>query len=82
MAATATATRRLLHEYKQLVNDCPEGICAGPVSEDDFFEWECFIHGPEGTPFEGGVYSATLSFPKVCFVYLFFHLLLCRHLQI
>ena len=65
MASTATATRRLLHEYRQLVNDGPEGIAAGPISEDDFFEWECFIQGPEGTPFDGGIFSATLSFPKV-----------------
>lgn len=38
---------------------------AGPVDESNFFEWECYISGPEGTPFEGGVFPATLSFPKV-----------------
>lgn len=27
-------------------------------------EWECFIKGPEDTPFEGGVFTATLTFPK------------------
>jgi ubiquitin-conjugating enzyme E2 G2 len=28
------------------------------------FLWECFIEGPSGTPYEGGVFAATLSFPK------------------
>ena len=24
---------------------------AGPVSEDDFFQWEALVVGPEGTPY-------------------------------
>ena len=27
------------------------------------FRWEAFIQGPEGTPFEGGVFPAELLFP-------------------
>jgi ubiquitin-protein ligase len=26
-------------------------VCAGPITEDDFFVWEALISGPEGTPF-------------------------------
>ena len=65
-------------EYRELTNNAPAGILAGaasprftpadlpgPVDESNFFEWECYISGPEGTPFEGGVFPATLSFPKV-----------------
>jgi ubiquitin-conjugating enzyme E2 G2 len=36
----------------------------GPISESNFFEWEALIKGPDDTPFEGGVFSATLSFPR------------------
>ncbi|CAN6624493.1 ubiquitin-conjugating enzyme E2 7 [Trichomonascus vanleenenianus] len=50
-------------EYKQLLQDCPDGISAGPLDEDNFFLWECLILGPEDTPYEGGVYSALLEFP-------------------
>lgn len=28
------------------------------------FHWEALIQGPEGTPFEGGVFAAELKFPK------------------
>ncbi|KAK9372666.1 uncharacterized protein V1513DRAFT_419598 [Lipomyces chichibuensis] len=59
-----TAVRRLMTEYKQLINEAPDGISAGPIDEDNFFEWECLIQGPEDTPFEGGVFPATLTFPK------------------
>ena len=59
------ANRRLLKEYKALLKESPDGIAAGPVDESNLFEWECLIQGPEETPFEGGVFPATLSFPKV-----------------
>eukprot|EP00040_Diaphanoeca_grandis_P044416 m.12236 g.12236 ORF g.12236 m.12236 type:complete len:165 (-) comp9226_c0_seq1:47-541(-) len=58
------ALRRLMKEYKEISTSAPEGILAGPISDDDFFEWEAVIAGPDDTPFEGGLYTATLSFPK------------------
>lgn len=64
MAATSVASKRLFHEYKALSNDPPDGITAGPINEDDMFVWEALIQGPEGTPFEGGIFPAELRFPK------------------
>ncbi|XP_032833821.1 ubiquitin-conjugating enzyme E2 G2 isoform X1 [Petromyzon marinus] len=58
-----TALKRLMAEYKQLTLNPPEGIVAGPVDEENFFEWEALIMGPEGTCFEGGVFPAVLTFP-------------------
>ncbi|KXN73924.1 ubiquitin-conjugating enzyme [Conidiobolus coronatus NRRL 28638] len=58
------AIKRLMTEYKELTLNAPEGITAGPISEDNFFIWEALISGPEDTPFEGGVFSAVLTFPK------------------
>lgn len=63
-SAPSVASKRLFHEYKALSSDPPEGITAGPVSEDDMFVWEALIQGPEGTPFEGGIFPAELKFPK------------------
>ncbi|XP_046543831.1 ubiquitin-conjugating enzyme E2 G2 [Haliotis rubra] len=58
-----SALKRLMAEYKQLTLNPPEGIIAGPVNEENFFEWEALIMGPEGTFFEGGVFPARLTFP-------------------
>ncbi|KAL3855354.1 hypothetical protein ACJMK2_014569 [Sinanodonta woodiana] len=58
-----SALKRLMAEYKQLTMNPPEGIIAGPVNEENFFEWEALIMGPEGTCFEGGVFPARLTFP-------------------
>lgn len=60
----SSAAKRLFKEYRALSSDPPEGITAGPVNEDDMFIWEALIQGPEGTPFEGGVFPAELRFPK------------------
>jgi ubiquitin-conjugating enzyme E2 G2 len=60
---SSTAHRRLLQEYRMLTKNPPDGITAGPVSEDDLLHWEAMIQGPEGTPFEGGVFPAELKFP-------------------
>jgi len=59
-----SALRRLMAEYKQIQKNPPEGIAAGPVAEDNFFEWEAAITGPESTPFQDGVFIAKLSFPQ------------------
>jgi len=37
--------RRLMAEYKQLTLNPPEGIIAGPIDEENFFEWEALITG-------------------------------------
>ncbi|KAF9737116.1 Ubiquitin-conjugating enzyme E2 7 [Paraphaeosphaeria minitans] len=61
---TSQASKRLFKEYRDLSSNPPDGVTAGPVTEDDMFVWEAFIEGPEDTPFEGGVFLAELRFPK------------------
>ncbi|XP_069471946.1 ubiquitin-conjugating enzyme E2 G2 isoform X1 [Ambystoma mexicanum] len=41
----------------------PTGKQPGPINEENFFEWEALIMGPEDTCFECGVFPAILSFP-------------------
>jgi len=60
----ARATKRLMVEFRELMDHPTEGILAGPLSEDSFTEWECFVAGPTDTPFEGGVFRACISFPS------------------
>ena len=59
----------LLSEYLrisflQLLTNAPEGLIAGPVSDDNYFEWDAQVSGPEGTPFEDGLFVAKLVFPQ------------------
>jgi len=62
--ASSLAAKRLFSEYKNLTSNPPDGITAGPVSEDDIFVWEALIQGPDGTPYENGIFPAELRFPR------------------
>lgn len=68
MAPPSPAIRRLKQEYRALHENPPDGIIAGPVQQDDqtedLFYWNAFIPGPEGTPYEGGIFEAELKFPQ------------------
>ncbi|KRX44164.1 Ubiquitin-conjugating enzyme E2 G2, partial [Trichinella nativa] len=59
-----SALKRLMNEYKQLSQNAPEGIIAGPSDNDNFFEWDCIIIGPPDTYYENGVFQAKLRFPS------------------
>lgn len=61
--SSSIASRRLLQEYKSLSESPPDGIVAGPKKEEDLLHWEALIPGPEGTPYEGGVFVADITFP-------------------
>uniref|UniRef100_A0A914YUE7 Ubiquitin-conjugating enzyme E2 G2 n=1 Tax=Panagrolaimus superbus TaxID=310955 RepID=A0A914YUE7_9BILA len=58
------ALKRLMTEFKQLMANHPDGIIAGPADEENFFEWDCLIVGPEGTCFEYGVFPAKITFSE------------------
>ncbi|TRY72017.1 hypothetical protein TCAL_09606 [Tigriopus californicus] len=60
----STALRRLMAEFKQLSENPPEGLMAGPISDENYFEWEAAITGPQDTVFEDGVFIARLTFPQ------------------
>ncbi|XP_064392538.1 ubiquitin-conjugating enzyme E2 G1-like [Halichondria panicea] len=41
-----------------------EGFSAGLVDDDDLYQWEVLIMGPQDTYYEGGYFKAHLIFPK------------------
>ncbi|PWN27597.1 putative QRI8-E2 ubiquitin-conjugating enzyme [Jaminaea rosea] len=62
-SGSAAATRRLTLEYKQL--SAPDSLfpACGPIDERDLLHWEALVPGPDDSPFEGGVFTAKLTFP-------------------
>ena len=62
--ASSVASKRLFQEYRALTTNPVDNIIAAPKNEENIFEWECFLQGPSGTPFEGGIFPAELKFPK------------------
>ncbi|KAG2158473.1 ubiquitin-conjugating enzyme/RWD-like protein [Suillus bovinus] len=59
---------RLAEERKQWRKDHPFGFYAKPVKTADgsmnLMEWEVGIPGKAGTPWEGGLFKLTMTFPE------------------
>jgi ubiquitin-conjugating enzyme E2 D/E len=58
------ALRRLQKEIADIAKDTDAPTnCSAGLHNNDLFNWQATIIGPEKTPYEGGVFSLRISFP-------------------
>ncbi|KAI1298116.1 Ubiquitin-conjugating enzyme E2 8 [Halotydeus destructor] len=58
------AKSRIRKELEEFKKEGPPGCSAGPLDDNDLFRWEAMIVGPEGSPYQGGVFFLEVIFPK------------------
>lgn len=61
---TKQSSLLLRKQLSELNKNPVEGFSAGLVDDDDIYKWGVLIYGPQDTLYEGGVFKATLTFPK------------------
>jgi len=54
---------RLMKELAQVKADQISGVMAVPI-DDDIRHLKGTIQGPEGTPYEGGIFEIDITIPK------------------
>ena len=56
--------KRLNFEKQIIENDPPENCSAGPIKDDNLFNWEGTIMGPCDSPYSGGLFKLSIVFPE------------------
>ena len=55
--------RRLNAELKEMTKNPPANCSAGPIN-DNIIQWQATIIGPEGSPYQGGIFYLKIDFPE------------------
>ena len=56
--------KRLQFEKNIIQSDAPCNCSAGPINDDDLFNWEGTIIGPSDSPYSGGLFNLSIVFPE------------------
>ena len=78
------AMKRVKQEFDDISNNPILNICAtvGLINPSNIMEWRCTLSGPQGTPFENGLFYLRAKFPdnypnsppEVCFITPIYHI--------
>ena len=63
MATWSFAHRRIVNELQRLY-PLPAEIDAGPTDDKDVLKWQAVIRGPQGSPYQDGVFFLHIQFPN------------------
>lgn len=56
------AAKILLTQYRECLDNPNQNFHVGLVNENDPFTWNVTFFGPQGSPYEGGIFTATMAF--------------------
>ena len=62
---TQMAIKRIRKQFIEIEKEPPKNVISVDLKEkNDYFKWIASIYGPEGTPYEKGIFYLEISFPQ------------------
>lgn len=61
---SAAANGRIMKELKECAKKDTSGVFAAPIAEGDIRHLKGTVNGPEGSPYEGGVFEVDITIPR------------------
>lgn len=58
-----SSLKRIQKELQEYNKDPLENTTAGPIDDCDLYKWQATIKGPEGSPYEEGIFELKINFP-------------------
>jgi len=59
-----SASVKIIKDLRSLQEEPIEGVFCELLHEANVFEWRIYFEGPEGSPYQGGIFEANMTFPK------------------
>ena len=56
--------KRLHAELKEITTNPPLNCSAGPINDSNMYQWQATIIGPEGSPYQSGIFNLKIDFPE------------------
>lgn len=56
--------KRIACELEELLAKPPDQCTAGPVDAGNLYRWQATIEGPQGSPYEGGLFKLRILLPR------------------
>ena len=78
---STSTIKRIQKELDNIRKNPPSHCSAEPEDDDDIMHWVATIMGPEGSPYEGGIFNMSIDFtekypfkpPKIKFITKIYH---------
>ncbi|KAH6942686.1 hypothetical protein HPB50_009245 [Hyalomma asiaticum] len=58
--------KRIACELEELLVKPPDQCTAGPIDAGNLYRWQATIAGPQGSPYEGGLFKLRILLPREC----------------
>ncbi|KAH6919493.1 hypothetical protein HPB50_029519 [Hyalomma asiaticum] len=64
MTNSKAGLKRIACELEELLAKPPDQCTAGPVDAGNLYRWQATIEGPQGSPYEGGLFKLRILLPR------------------